>query len=74
MAEQQVLWGMGQKYNVKSTTRIEQSPDIYKYIVYIGINSISTPQIQFTLSSIDVANEINNLINVIIALNNNSNH
>lgn len=74
MAEQQVLWGMGQKYNVKSTTRIEQSPDIYKYIVYIGINSISTPQIQFTLSSINVANEINNLINVIIALNNNSNH
>ena len=74
MAEQQVLYGMGQKYNVKSTTRIEQSPDIYKYIVYIGINSISTPQIQFTLSSIDVANEINNLINVIIALNNNSNH
>lgn len=74
MAEQQVLWGMGQKYNVKSTTRIEQSPDIYRYIVYIGINSISTPQIQFTLSSIDVANEINNLINVIIALNNNSNH
>ena len=74
MAEQQVLWGMGQKYNVKSTTRIEQSPDIYKYIVYIGINSISTPQIQFTLSSINVANEINNLINIIIALNNNSNH
>lgn len=74
MAEQQVLWGMGQKYNVKSTTRIEKSPDIYRYIVYIGINSISSPQIQFTLSSIDVANEINNLINVIINLNNNSNH
>lgn len=71
MAEQQVLWGMGQKYNVKSTTRIEKSPDIYRYIVYIGINSISTPQIQFTLSSIDVANEINNLINVIIKYNKN---
>lgn len=74
MAEQEVLWGMGQKYNVKSTTRIEKKPDIYKYIIYIGINSISTPQIQFTLSSIDIANEINNLINVIVNLNKNSNH
>ena len=66
MAEQQVLWGMGKKYNVKSTTRIEHTPDIYGYTVYIGINSISHPQIQFSLSSIDVANEICNLINVIV--------
>lgn len=72
MAVQQVLWGMGQKYNVKSTTRIEQRPDVYKYIVYIGINSISSPQIQFEFFSSKVANEINNLINVIINYNNKS--
>lgn len=67
MAEQQVLWGMGQKYNVKSTTQIRTTPDEYKYVVYIGVNSISNPQISLTTKSHYIANEICSLINVIIS-------
>ena len=66
MAEQQVLWGIGQKYNVRTATHIETSPDIYKYVIYVGIRSISEPQISFSVRTPDVANEIYNLINVII--------
>lgn len=66
MAREQVLWGMGQSYNVKSTTQAVTTPDVYKYVIYIGINSISSPQIQLSVSSSSLANEINNLMNVII--------
>lgn len=70
MLMQEVLYGMGKKYNVKTTTTVVSSPDTYKYIVYIGVNSISSPQIQIALFSSSVANEVNNLMNVII--NNNT--
>lgn len=70
MATQEFLYGMGKKYNVKTTTTVISSPDTYKYIVYIGVNSISSPQIQIALFSSSVANEVNNLMNVII--NNNT--
>lgn len=70
MATQEFLYGMGKKYNVKTTTTVVSSPDTYKYLVYIGVNSISSPQIQFEFFSSKVANEINNLMNVII--NNNT--
>ena len=70
MAEQQFLYGMGQKYNVKSTTHIEQTPDIYRYVVYIGLNSISIPQISFNIFNADVANEVKNLMNAIVSSRN----
>lgn len=65
MAEQQVLWGMGQKYNVKSTTHTKTTPDQYMYVVTIGIKSIASPQIEISLKNQSVANEISNLIKVI---------
>lgn len=65
MATQQFLYGMGQKYNVKNTTRVVTTPEKVKYIVYIGLNSISTPQITFELSSGEVANEVKSLMNAI---------
>ena len=34
MATQEFLYGMGKKYNVKTTTTVVSSPDTYKYIVY----------------------------------------
>lgn len=70
MAIEQFLWGMGQKYNVKSTTETKTTSDIYFYKVYIGINSISEPQIGFKVVSSDTANRIKNLINIIINQNN----
>ena len=70
MATQEFLYGMGKKYNVKTTTTVVSSPDTYKYIVYIGVNSISSPQIKIASFSSKIANEINNLMNVII--NNNT--
>ena len=69
MITQELLYGYGKKYNVKSTTEVVSTPDLYRYIVYIGLNSISSPQIYFEISSIQIANEINNLMNVIINYN-----
>lgn len=65
MATQEVLYGMGKKYNVKTTTKVVTTPEKVKYKVYIGLNSISTPQITFELSSGEVANEVKSLMNVI---------
>lgn len=69
MAEEQVLWGMGKKYNVKTRTQTRTKPDIYKYHLYIGINNISQPQISFVVWGESTANEINNLMQVIIQSN-----
>lgn len=66
MATQEVLYGMGKKYNVKTTTKVVTIPEKVKYKVYIGLKSISTPQITFELNSGEVANEVKNLMNVII--------
>lgn len=65
MATQEVLYGMGKKYNVKTTTKVVTTPEKVKYKVYIGLNSISTPQITFELSSGEVANEVKSLMNAI---------
>lgn len=71
MALQQLLYGSGQKYNVKShsETHVKTTPDTYIYKVYIGVKSISEPQIVITKYLSDKANEINSLINVIIDSN-----
>lgn len=71
MAEQQVLWGMGKKYNVKTTIQTKTAPDTTIYYIYIGINSLTIPQISLTLHSSEKANEINSLMNVIINSNTN---
>ena len=68
MATQEILYGMGKKYNVKTTTVVNSTPDQYKYIVYIGVRSISDPQIQISLDKQNKANEIRNLMNVIIEM------
>lgn len=65
MATQEVLYGMGKKYNVKTTTKVVTTPEKVKYKVYIGLNSISTPQITFELNSGEVANEVKSLMNAI---------
>lgn len=70
MAVQQLLYGMGKSYNVKSTTQVQTTPDHFVYIVTIGIRSISSPQIEFSIKSRSIANEINNLIKVINSINN----
>ena len=67
MATQELLYGHGKKYNVESKTEIYETPDIIKYIIYIGLNSLSTPQISIRLDSSYRANEVCNLINAIIA-------
>ncbi len=72
MAKQQLLYGMGQKYNVTSTTHIETTPDKVKYMIYIGLNSLSAPQISLSTVNSEKANEIQNLMNIIIQSNQNS--
>ena len=71
MALQQLLYGSGQKYNVKShsETHVKTTPDTYIYKVYIGVKSISEPQLVITKYLIDKANEINSLFNAIIDSN-----
>lgn len=66
MAEQQFLYGMGQKYNVRTQTQEFRLPSK----VCITVNRISNPLIVITPSDQQKALEINSLINVII-LNNN---
>lgn len=72
MATQELLYGWGKKYNVKthSETIQKTTPDTYTYRIYISIKSISEPQLTITLYSSDKANEINSLINVIVSYNN----
>lgn len=71
MATEQLLWGMGKKYNVKTETKVIKEPDkiSYTYIVYIGVDDISTPQQKITLYSSDRANELLSVINIIIRRN-----
>ncbi|NDW12485.1 hypothetical protein D0T50_06220 [Bacteroides sp. 214] len=70
LAEEQILWGMGKKYNVKTTTQVLREPDRTTYTVYVGINSIATPQVGLNLgSNASKANEINSLMNAIIHSN-----
>ena len=70
MAEEQLLWGMGKKYNVKSTTQVVKEPDKIDYTIYIGINSITNPQIILSLGrNATTTNEVNSLMNVIIRSN-----
>ena len=68
MASEQALWGMGKKYNVKTTTVVTTTPDQYKYVVYIGIRSISDPQIQISFDKQTKANEIKNLMIAIMEI------
>lgn len=72
MAMEELLWGMGKKYNVKTTTHVEKTPDVYNYIVYIGVNSISDPQIELKTSFLDIANKVKSLMDVIINANKNA--
>lgn len=71
MAIEQLLWGMGKKYNVKSKTEIIKEPDKISntYIVYIGVNDISAPQEKITCYSSDRANELVSVMSVIIERN-----
>lgn len=68
MAMEQLLWGMGKKYNVKTETKVVKEPDKISltYIVYIGVDDISTPQQKITLYSSERANELVSVMNVII--------
>lgn len=69
MWTQELLYGQGKKYNVKTETKVYTTPERVKYVVYIGINNLANPQISFVLSWSEKANEVNNLINAIIARN-----
>lgn len=71
MAMEQLLWGMGKKYNVKTETKVIKEPDkiSHTYIVYIGVDDISTPQQKITLYSSDRANELLSVMNIIINRN-----
>lgn len=74
MAKEQFLWGMGQKYNVKSTTHVIKSPDCTINKVYITVNSITDPIIILIPSDRNKAMEIQSLINVIIKNNQENKH
>lgn len=69
MAMEELLWGMGKKYNVSSTTKVEKTPDKYNYIVYVGVNSIKEPQIILKTSFLDIANKVKSLMDVIMNSN-----
>jgi|MucameStandDraft_1065616.scaffolds.fasta_scaffold32040_2 hypothetical protein len=71
MAMEQLLWGMGKKYNVKSTTQVIREDDkvAKTYIVYIGVNDIAEPQHKVTFYSSENANKLLSTINVIIERN-----
>lgn len=71
MAMEQLLWGMGKKYNVKSTTQVIKEADKVSktYIVYIGVNDIAEPQHKVTFYSSENANKLLSTINVIIERN-----
>lgn len=65
MAREQVLWGMGQRYNVSTQTQVLQQPDK----VCITVNRISNSLIVITPAEQQKALEINSMINVIIRNN-----
>lgn len=67
MAEQQFLYGMGQRYNVSTQTQVYNNPDK----VCITINRLSNSLITITPADQQKALEINSLINVIIHNNHN---
>lgn len=71
MAMEQLLWGMGKKYNVKTETKVIKEPDkiSHTYIVYVGVDDISTPQQKITFYSSDRANELLSVMNIIIKRN-----
>lgn len=71
IAMEQLLWGMGKKYNVKTETKVIKEPDkiSHTYIVYIGVDDISTPQQKITFYSSDKANELLSVMNIIINRN-----
>lgn len=71
MAMEQLLWGMGKKYNVKSTTRVIKEPDKVSktHIVYIGVNDLAEPQHKLTFYSSENANKLLSAINIIIERN-----
>lgn len=71
MAVEQLLYGMGKKYNVKTQTEIFKEPDkiSYTYFAYIGVNDISNPMQKLTFYSSERANELISLINIIIKRN-----
>lgn len=65
MAEQQFLYGMGQRYNVRTQTQVYNNPDK----VCITINRFSNSLITITPAEQQKALEINSLLNVIIHQN-----
>lgn len=67
MAEQQFLYGMGQRYNVSTQTQVIQQPDK----VCVTVNRYSNSLIVITPADQQKAREINSLINVIIHNNQN---
>lgn len=70
MATQELLYGWGKTYNVKTHTNYQHSPDKEYNIVYIGINNLSNPLIVLDLgSNSSTANEICILLNLIIQSN-----
>lgn len=69
MSTQELLYGMGKKYNVKTTTVVHSSPDEYRYVICIGLRSISKPMISFSTNHSTRANEVKTLINAIISNN-----
>ncbi len=71
MAMEQLLWGMGEKYNVKSTTQVIREEDKVSktHIVYIGVNDIIDPQQKVTFYSSENANKLLSTLNVIIERN-----
>ena len=62
MAREQFLYGMGQKYNVRTQTQVYNNPDK----VCITINRFSNSLITITPADQQKALEINSLVNVII--------
>ena len=57
---------MGKSYNVKSTSTTQSTPDRYRFVIYIGINSIDNPQVKITRYSMEDAKKIENIMQTII--------
>lgn len=69
MATQELLYGMGKKYNVKTTTVAHSSLDEFRYVICIGLRSISKPMISFSTNYSTRANEVKTLMDAIITTN-----
>lgn len=69
MATQELLYGMGKKYNVKTTTVAHSSLDEFRYVICIGLRSISKPMISFSINYSTRANEVKTLMDAIITTN-----